>query len=115
MGHFHSLGAGPSRRATNPNTGGRPAQRLAGTIPRTGEAEAVADTTLVWYDPLSSCILAPRFLSPRFCTFLCVCRPRRFGTTVVLSLLMDTLFLGMSLDRQTPLGEVLRPVSHLRK
>ena len=35
-GHFQALGAGTPRRSTNPNTGGRPAQRLADTIPRTG-------------------------------------------------------------------------------
>ena len=35
MGRFQALGAGTPSWATNPSTGGRPAQRLAGYIPRT--------------------------------------------------------------------------------
>ena len=81
MWHFGALGAlSLPRRPNNPNTGGRTAQRLAGTIPRTGQvpffeqkntdlggdvSEVVADTTLA-----SILFCMGRWCCPRRLSFL---------------------------------------------
>ena len=66
---------GTPRRATNPNTGGRPAQRLAGTIPRTGKPPiftwAVTRWTSCWYD-VGFYVLLYGWLVLDFIVVLCV-------------------------------------------
>ena len=129
-GALLSVGTGPlplptphHHKATNRKTGGYHPKNWkgAGIFFLGGDALGlVAGTTLAsilncmacLYYPSSSCIIASRFLSSRLHSFFCVSRPRRCGTTMVLSLLMDNLLHGMCPNGQILLGRFSGKAPH---